>query len=356
MALSVGDPLPWHAVAMTGHGVVSLEAFGGLRTTLVFCASLRDPRAERICRELLAAQDAPDGKSAALVIVCADRPAAMKHPLFAELTRRFALIWDDSFTLHDEFGLREGSTFRLQAVQIDEGQRVVARLAFSDPARFVRELLNFPVGQNPGHPPVLSVPGILDHADCQRLLEAWERDGGEESGYMLPDAKGTPVEILNALRKRRRDFVLEPGSDLYRCIWDRLRTRLFPAMRRAFQFDVVGAERLLVGRYSAESGGHFEKHRDWEGADSHREFGVTINLNNEFTGGALEFPEYPGQSFVPAPGMALAYSGALMHRVARVTTGHRFCLLSFLYGPRGEAALQRYIEAHGRKYRKVVLS
>lgn len=354
--LQPGDPLPWLPVELTSHGKVNLEAFGGLRTTLIFCATLADPRADAVCRLLLAdpaAANSSDGSSAT-VLVCAER-AASRLPLFAEFSRRFAVIWDDGFALHDAFDLREGNAFRLHGVQIDEGLRIAGRVFYTNPERFLSELRQWPaLLAIPA--PVLSIPGMLAPADCRALIDAWHRHGGEESGYMLAAGKdGKPVEFLDANRKRRKDHVLLPSDPLFQHIWRRYMTRLAPAMRRAFQFDLIGAERLLVGRYAHTEGGHFEKHRDWEGEQSHREFGLTVNLNDDFDGGELFFPEFPGEKHKPAPGVGLVYSGALMHRVMPVTRGERFCLLSFLFGPRGKEALDRHVEKHGVTYDQVVV-
>lgn len=354
--LQPGDPLPWLPVELTSHGLVNLEAFGGLRTTLIFCATLADPRADAVCRLLLTDPKGGNAMDAseATVLVCAER-AASRLPLFAEFSRRFAVLWDDRFALHDAFDLREGNAFRLHGVQIDEALRVTRRVFYNgDPGQFLADLQLWP--EPPGvQAPVLAVPGLLDAADCRALIDAWHRHGGEESGYMLSDKDGKPVEFLDANRKRRKDHVLIPSEPLFQHVWQRVTTRLAPAMRRAFQFDLLGAERLLIGRYAHSEGGHFEKHRDWEGEDSHREFGLTVNLNGDFDGGELAFPEYPGVRHKPAPGVGLVYSGALMHRVMPVLKGERFCLLSFLFGARGKRALDRHVEKHGVTYEKVML-
>jgi predicted 2-oxoglutarate/Fe(II)-dependent dioxygenase YbiX len=58
---------------------------------------------------------------------------------------------------------------------------------------------------------------------------------------------------------------------------------------------------------------------------------VSINLNDEFEGGELSFPEYGPRSFKPPPGAAVVFSCSLLHAVSRVTQGRRYAFLPFLY-------------------------
>jgi predicted 2-oxoglutarate/Fe(II)-dependent dioxygenase YbiX len=91
-------------------------------------------------------------------------------------------------------------------------------------------------------------------------------------------------------------------------------------------------ERYLVGCYTADDGGHFRPHRDnTTKGTAHRRFAVTINLNSDFEGGELSFPEYGPRSFKPPPGGAVVFSCSLLHTVSKVTRGKRYAFLPFLY-------------------------
>src|SRR6202000_3427896 len=114
-----------------------------------------------------------------------------------------------------------------------------------------------------------------------------------------------------------------------------------------YMFETEALERILLARYSAADGGHFRKHRDYADVGSHREFGLTLNLNDDFVGGHLSFPEFPGERHKPSAGTALVYSGAITHQVEPVTAGNRYCLLSFMMGAPGMTQVTRYKEAHG---------
>ena len=86
-------------------------------------------------------------------------------------------------------------------------------------------------------------------------------------------------------------------------------------------------ERDLVARYDSETGGHFGPHRDDTGiAIAHRRFAVSINLNADFEGGEISFPEYSPRTFKAAPGTAIVFSASILHQVSRVTRGRALCV------------------------------
>ncbi len=69
-------------------------------------------------------------------------------------------------------------------------------------------------------------------------------------------------------------------------------------------------------------------------------FALTLNLNDDYTGGELRFPEYGSQLYRPDPGAALIFSCSHLHEVRDVTAGRRFVLLSFLSGEPSAVAPQ----------------
>jgi predicted 2-oxoglutarate/Fe(II)-dependent dioxygenase YbiX len=91
-------------------------------------------------------------------------------------------------------------------------------------------------------------------------------------------------------------------------------------------------ERYIVSCYAAEDAAHFRAHRDnTTKGTAHRRFAVSINLNDDFDGGEVSFPEYGPRSFKPPPGGAVVFSCSLLHAVSQVTRGRRFAFLPFLY-------------------------
>ena len=64
---------------------------------------------------------------------------------------------------------------------------------------------------------------------------------------------------------------------------------------------------------------------------------VSINLNADYEGGDLRFPEYGSRTYRPPPGGAVVFSCSILHEATAVTRGERFAFLPFLYD---EAAAQ----------------
>jgi predicted 2-oxoglutarate/Fe(II)-dependent dioxygenase YbiX len=105
-----------------------------------------------------------------------------------------------------------------------------------------------------------------------------------------------------------------------------------PEIAKVHQFRVTRMERYLIGCYDAGEGGHFAPHRDnTTPGTAHRRFAVSVNLNDDFEGGEVSFPEYGPRGLKAPPGGAVVFSCSLLHAVSRVTRGRRYAFLPFLY-------------------------
>ena len=58
---------------------------------------------------------------------------------------------------------------------------------------------------------------------------------------------------------------------------------------------------------------------------------MSINLNDDFDGGEVSFPEYGSRSFKAPTGGAVVFSCSLLHAVSKVEKGRRYAFLPFLY-------------------------
>lgn len=178
--------------------------------------------------------------------------------------------------------------------------------------------------------PVLILPNVFEPDFCRHLVARYEEHGGEDSGFMR-DVKGKTVQIQDHAFKRRRDYVIE-DEELIRQTQARIKRKIVPQILKAHQFNATRMERYIVCCYAAEDGAHFRAHRDnTTKGTAHRRFAVSINLNAEFEGGEVSFPEYGPQSFKPPPGGAVVFSCSLLHAVSKVTSGRRYAFLPFLY-------------------------
>lgn len=183
--------------------------------------------------------------------------------------------------------------------------------------------------------PVLMVPRIFEPDLCRRLIGIYEAHGGSPSGIMRQVGDRT-VGVLNDFKRRRDTLIVDEGvkTDMR----TRLRLRLLPEIERAFQFKATRIERYIVACYEAAGGGYFRPHRDNTTAGTaHRQFAVSINLNGDFEGGDLRFPEYGPRTYRPPVGGAVVFSCSLLHEATAVTRGTRYATLPFLYDEAGAA-------------------
>jgi hypothetical protein len=74
--------------------------------------------------------------------------------------------------------------------------------------------------------------------------------------------------------------------------------RLLPAIERYFQFQATRMDRYIIACYDSETGGHFYRHRDnIDAGAQHRRFAVAINLNSDYDGCVLLFPEFGRKTY-----------------------------------------------------------
>ncbi|HTY68982.1 MAG TPA: 2OG-Fe(II) oxygenase [Alphaproteobacteria bacterium] len=189
------------------------------------------------------------------------------------------------------------------------------------------------------HAPVLIVPDVLGPADRQYLLDVFATQGQEfiecdwqqEGGNLPPhDVK---MRVTEYGRFDRVDHFVA-NRETNELISSRFQARLFPEIKKAFQYDITRYEPYRIACYEGERGGRQHGHRDdsqpWV---AHRRFAVSVNLNaEEFEGGELRYPEFGRDTYRPDSGAAIAFSCSVLHEALPVTKGRRFVLLAFLHG------------------------
>lgn len=225
-------------------------------------------------------------------------------------------------------------------VLIDPSFRVLATAGFDQGSSVLASLPVLPeIDRHGGEPvvaPVLTIPRIFEPEFCAALIAHYEEAGGTATGSMQ-EIEGITREVHNRAHKRRKDVILERGA-LTDAVQTRISRRLVPQILKAFQFQATRIERYLVAAYEADDGGVFRPHRDnTTRGTAHRRFAVSINLNSDYDGGDLRFPEFGSRTYRPPAGGAVVFSCSLLHEATIVTRGTRYAFLPFLYD---EAAAQ----------------
>lgn len=285
---------------------------GGRPTALVFTGDGDDPRLGVLADRVSGRDDV-----ATWCVTRRSTPAGGRLPAWP----------DPAGTVAAAYGVAPDEVI---AFVLDPNLRVIAVVAGDRLAERTVELLEAARHRGPpaevrGQAPVLFVPGALESAYRDRLIGTWLRQGSTETGV----ERSGGAELDESLKRRRDHVVGDPGllGELSAVVG----RRVLPEVAKAFAFRATRFEGFKIACYAAPSG-YFRPHRDnLTPATAHRRFALTLNLNEDYQGGQLRFPEYGNQLYRPAAGTALVFSCAHLHEVLDVTAGRRFVLLSFLY-------------------------
>src|SRR5215204_4688812 len=144
--------------------------------------------------------------------------------------------------------------------------------------------------------PILFLPNVFEPEFCRHLVGLYEQHGGVESGFML-EVDGKTVPLHDHTHKRRKDYTIG-DPELIKAAQARTLRRVVPEILKVHHFNVTRMERYIVSCYAAEDEAHFRAHRDnTTKGTAHRRFAVSINLNSDFEGSEVSFPEYGSRSF-----------------------------------------------------------
>lgn len=351
--LHPGEPAPWFQQRCTTNPSFVFHTAGGRYVLLGFFGRVDDIGARAL--QFVQAQRALfDDERFSFFGVSIDPGDEIDGRAQASLPgiRHF---WDDegavsrlygALPVHAEQTLM--AEFMRQWMLLDPALQVVATLPMQPDGAELPSLLALlrsqpPVASYAGvdmHPPLLLLPRLFEPALCERLIDEFRRDGGTPSGFMR-DIDGRTVMLQDPSHKRRDDHVIEDFA-LRNLLQRRVQQKVLPALRRACAFEATRMERYLVGCYDAEHGGHFRPHRDnTTHGTAHRRFALSVNLNDDFEGGELCFPEYGPRRYKMPAGSAIVFSGSLLHAVTPVTRGRRYAFLPFLYDEAAAALRER---------------
>jgi len=356
--LGLGEAAPWFSCPTLGGGnAYAFDAAGGRSILMLFFGSAAD---ERVQGALAAVQEGRalfDDQRAAFFGVSVDPRDVAENRIQPQLPGiRFFLDHDRQVSrAFGAAGAPDQPAYRPHWLLLDRALRVRGRYPLAESAAALDAITRMAAASPvPDWAPVVAVPDVFEPELCRRLIDLYEADGGEDSGFMR-DVGGVTKLLVDPRHKVRRDYVVEDPL-LARELNLRLIHRLLPMVKRAFQYEATRVERLLVGCYEAETGGHFRAHRDdTSKGTAHRRFAVTINLNaGDYEGGDLMFPEFGPRTYCAPTGGAIVFSCSLLHQAMPVTKGRRFAFLPFLYDDAGAKLREentRFLEGDLANYR-----
>ena len=195
--------------------------------------------------------------------------------------------------------------------------------------------------------------GAVDKKTCNKIKK-WASKKWEDSA--IDTSKGLTKEE----RKTGRKGDFKPDlkyriSDVAWCNEQWLYDIIWPFMLQAnaeagWRYHIKAAESSQITRY--KKGGFYEFHQDGNGdhlsaydnpsnAFMHghvRKLSMSVMLNDNFEGGAFEFATYSKEKCTVTPieataGSVIVFPSAMEHRVAPVTKGIRYSVVTWLLGP-----------------------
>ena len=215
---------------------------------------------------------------------------------------------------------------------LDPNQRILAILPSdaTPPLEAILSVLNaFAAGESAGQSldrgaPVLILPRLFEPEFCAELIETWKTKGHREGSLSTgegnvyaPDAKKNREHLVKDVEQNKR-------------ISFTLARRVGPELAKVFNYDrPFRFEGHIVLCYEAERRDFFALHRDNLRQHDQRRFALSLNLNDDFEGGELVFPEYGPHRFKPPAGGAAIFSCNLLHEALPPTRGTRFVMTSF---------------------------
>lgn len=340
-----GDPAPWFHQRSPVNPRYAIDTAAGRYLVLCFFGSSTTPRAQAALRTVAEATTLFDDEHAAFFGITID-PADEAPGRLVERYPGYRYFWDADLAISRLYGAcpvdarsnASGVPYRRQWIILDPAMRVVSRLPMredgADDAELLRLLESLPSPSSHAGielpAPILLLPHVLEPELCEQLISLYRASQPEDSGFMR-EQDGLTVAAIDHAHKQRRDVGIDDET-LIGVLKQRVIRRVVPEIRKAYQFDVTRMERYIVAAYSQRHGGHFRPHRDnTTRGTAHRRFALSVNLNEDYDGAELGFPEFGGRTYRIGTGGAVVFSCSLLHTVKPIRRGTRYVFLPFLY-------------------------
>ncbi len=302
--LNLGEPAPWFTQRNTSNPKYAFDTVAGRYIVLCFFGTAGDAIGRNALEVASSHRALFDDDRFAFFGISND-PEDERTRRVKESIPGVRHFWDFDGTVGRLFGalpIASGlglSEIKRMWVVLDPALNVIAIITFKADGQDRQVLTQFlmklaPVSHYGGiemHAPVIIQPHVFEPALCDQLVGAYESHGGELSGFMRDDG-GQTVGVYDYGHKSRTDYTID-DEETRSVIQRRVNQKVAPVILKVHSFKVSRMERYIVGCYSSDDGGHFRPHRDnTTMGTAHRRFALSVNLNDDFDGGELVFPEY----------------------------------------------------------------
>lgn len=353
-----GDPAPMFIQRSYGNPSYSFDTAAGRYLVLCFFLSSDDDHSRAAFQSVVSRGDLFNDEFACFFGVTTD-PLDDTEKRVSDRYPGYRFFMDMDLSISRLYGAVDvdateapslGQARRIWVV-LDPTMRIMNVITFKRDQSDCAELISYmdslpPPDQFLGMPvqaPILILPNVFEPDLCEALINLYDTEGSIETGFMK-DEGGKTVGVLDAKHKRRRDHYMKDDALISR-VQERFTRRVVPEIAKIHQYEVTRMERYIVGCYTEEDGGHFMPHRDnTTKGTAHRRFAVSVNLNEDFDGGEVMFPEYGRRTFKAPAGGAVVFSCSLLHAVTKITRGRRYAFLPFLYNDSAAAIRQENLK------------
>ena len=193
----------------------------------------------------------------------------------------------------------------------------------------------------------------IDRNTCSKLIEL-AKDRWEESTVNINKDITEEGRLNGEVQKFRPDHKVRL-SEIYWSTEQYIYDMVWPYMERANQdagwgYHIKAAESNQITRYV--KGGYYNFHSDGRGDNLSvykepdkpfmngcvRKLSMSVFLNDDFEGGDFEFASYSKGKCIISPikperGSLVVFPSAMEHRVAPITKGTRYSLVTWFLGP-----------------------
>ena len=194
----------------------------------------------------------------------------------------------------------------------------------------------------------------LDKKTCNKIRNSakgkWEKSKIDTKKDTTEEERKTGAKPIPGIDKKVRisDVVWTTDQWLYDTIWPWMEQA---NERAGWKYDIRYAESMQITRY--KKGGFYYFHKDGKGDHlsaydepnnefkhgNVRKLSMTVLLNSNYEGGEFQFATYNKEECeIDSPkfnktGMIIVFPSQMEHRVAPVTKGIRYSLVTWFLGP-----------------------
>lgn len=322
----VGDPFPM--VRLPDHSGLERDLFGevGGRPALVISLPAgMDGAAQSLWLGALQAQaERIRERDGELYVIVGTAPQALPRIDFGAV--RALMLADPQSRLNL---MPPG---RVGLFLLDANQRVIGLASPDHPDQALPQAVErmglwrrWRAGDPQASAPVLIVPDLLPPDLCRDIIAAWHQEHHEGAV-----SAGGRENFYDPGKKRNQEHVISDRKLLHDITLLLVR-RLGSELAKVFAYHLpYRFENFIVLGYQVERQDFFGLHRDRYRPEHPRRFAMSLNLNDDYDGGTLRFPEYSDQHYRPPAGGGAIFSCSLLHEALPVTRGQRFTMTTFV--------------------------